>query len=56
VHLYDLERDPGELTNLALRPEQRATLGRMRDLTVGELRRTAAGFVDRMPVPKTAAK
>jgi len=54
--LYDLENDPGELTNLALRLEQRATLGRMRDLTVGELRRTAAGFVDRMPVPKTAAK
>ena len=52
--LYDLERDPDELTNLALLPEHRATLARMRDLTVAELRRTGAGFVDAMPTPKTA--
>lgn len=54
--LYDLEADPEELTNLALRPEHRATLERMRALTVAELRRTGAGFVDRMPVPRTAPK
>lgn len=52
--LYDLEKDPEELVNLALRPEHRATLTRMRELTVAELRRTGAGFVDRMPLPKTA--
>lgn len=52
--LYDLTSDPEELTNLALEPAHRSTLERMRVLTVAELRRTGAGFVDRMPVPKTA--
>jgi arylsulfatase A-like enzyme len=54
--LYDLESDPEELRNLALQAEHRATLERLRALTVVELRRTGAGFVDRMPTPKTAAK
>src|SRR5262249_39103104 len=54
--LYDLESDPEELTNLALRPEHRPALERMRGLTVAELRRTGAGFVGRMPVPKTAKR
>jgi arylsulfatase A-like enzyme len=52
--LYDLASDPEELTNLALRPEHRKTLERMRALTIAELRRTVAGFVDAMPIPKTA--
>jgi arylsulfatase A-like enzyme len=52
--LYDLERDPEELTNLALLPAHRADLERLRTMTVAELRRTGAGFVDRMPQPKTA--
>src|ERR1051325_260117 len=50
--LYDLQADPDELTNLALRPEHRATLERMRTLTIAELRRCEAGFVDKMPTPK----
>jgi arylsulfatase A-like enzyme len=54
--LYFLETDPDELTNLALVPEHRATLKRMRDLTIEELRRTKAGFLERMPTPKTAEK
>jgi len=54
--LYDLKSDPDELTNLALRPEHRATLERMRALTIDELRRCDAGFVDKMPRPKTQAK
>ena len=54
--LYDLANDPDELTNLALRPEHRATLERMRALTIAELRRCDAGFVDRMPRPKTMAE
>jgi arylsulfatase A-like enzyme len=54
--LYDLDRDPDELTNLALQPDHRALLERMRQLTIAELRRTGAGFVDRMPVPRTIAR
>jgi arylsulfatase A-like enzyme len=54
--LYDLAADPDELTNLALQPEHRATLERMRVLTITELRRCQAVFVAKMPRPKTAAK
>jgi hypothetical protein len=54
--LYDLDSDPEELTNLALQPQHRQTLERMRELTIAELRRTGAGFVERMPTPRTAIK
>ena len=54
--LYDLDTDPEELTNLALRPEHRALLERLRALTIAELRRCGAGFVEKMPIPKTARK
>ncbi|MCI0641407.1 MAG: sulfatase-like hydrolase/transferase [Gemmataceae bacterium] len=54
--LYDLHKDPEELTNLALQAEHRALLERMRAMTIAELRRTGAGFVDRMPTPKTVQK
>mgnify|MGYP001588512396 CR=1 FL=1 len=54
--LYDLESDPNELTNLALLPAHRQTLERMRAAMVAELRRTEAGFVDKMPTPKTATR
>jgi arylsulfatase A-like enzyme len=54
--LYDLLADPDELTNLALRPEHRATLLRMRVLTVAELRRCEAGFVVKMPRVKTPGR
>jgi len=47
--LYDLETDPGELTNLALQPEYRDRLQRMRRAAGNELRRTGAGFADWMP-------
>jgi arylsulfatase A-like enzyme len=51
--LYDLTSDPDELTNLALRPDHRATLEQIRALTIDELRRCEASFVDKMPKPKT---
>lgn len=54
--LYDLAKDPEELTNLALRPEHRATLERMRALTIAELRRCECGFVDRLPRARTEGK
>ena len=50
--LYDLERDPEELTNLAARPDQRKRLEELRGKAIAELRRTDAKFVDRMPPTK----
>jgi len=47
--LYDLRKDPDELDNLAVKPKFRNTLTRLRAAAIAELRRTGAGFVDRMP-------
>ena len=47
--LYDLRQDPDELDNLAQRPEYRATVKQFSAKAIAELRRTGAGFVDRMP-------
>jgi arylsulfatase A-like enzyme len=47
--LYDLDADPEELTNLAVRAEHRALLESLRAKATAELRRTDAGFVDAMP-------
>lgn len=47
--LYDLESDPEELANLALDPAHRQRLERLRSMTLSELRRTEAGFVDSLP-------
>ena len=47
--LYDLRDDPNELDNLAIKPEFRDTLLRMRDLAIAELREDGAGFVDSLP-------
>ena len=47
--LYDLQKDPEELNNLAAKPEYRETLTKLRAGAIAELRRTGAGFVDGMP-------
>ena len=47
--LYDLRRDPEELVNLAADPNQQDRLAKMRSEATAELRRTDAGFADRMP-------
>ncbi len=47
--LYNLETDPEELTNLALRPAHAARLRTMRAEAIAELRRTDAKFVDHLP-------
>jgi arylsulfatase A-like enzyme len=54
--LYDLEADPEELDNLAVKPEHRQTLRRLRAAAIAELRRTRAGFVDRMPPVREGAQ
>lgn len=47
--LYDLQRDPEELDNLALKPEFAGRLAELRDATLAELRRTKAGMVGNLP-------
>ncbi len=53
--LYDLHQDPEELDNLAVKPAYRETLGRLRAAAIDGLRRTGAGFVDRMPPVRNSA-
>ncbi len=51
--VYDLERDPEELDNLAVKEENRKLLARFRKEAIQELKRTDAKFVG--VLPKTAA-
>jgi arylsulfatase A-like enzyme len=51
--LYDLKADPEELTNLALKPEHRPLLTRLREMAKGELTRTEASFAGDLPVART---
>ena len=50
--IYDLSLDPDELTNLAAKPDYALKLKALRQKAVAELKRTGAGFVDRMPMTK----
>lgn len=50
--IYDLDQDPEELTNLALRPENGMLLESLRAKAIAELRRTDAPFVDALPPTK----
>ena len=52
--LYDLQKDPQELVNLALEPHNAGTLAEMRQATLAELRRTGAGMVSKLPPVRTA--
>jgi len=52
--LYDLEADPEELVNLALRPAHRKRLAEFRRRLIDELERTGAGMADKLPKVKTA--
>jgi arylsulfatase A-like enzyme len=54
--IYDLESDPQELTNLALRSEHRNLLSDLRSKCLTELRRTGAPFVDALPPTKQMAQ
>jgi arylsulfatase A-like enzyme len=47
--LYDLQRDPEELTNLALQPQSSSTLRQFRQALIAELKRTDAALVDHLP-------
>jgi arylsulfatase A-like enzyme len=52
--LYDLDNDPEELDNLAMKTPHKGRLTQMRAQTIAELRRTKCGFVDRMPAIREA--
>lgn len=52
--LYDLEKDPEELTNLALDPDFAGKLSELRAATIAELKRTDAGMVNTLPPVKMA--
>jgi arylsulfatase A-like enzyme len=52
--LYDLDKDPEELDNLAVKAEHKSRLRQMRAQAISELRRTKCGFVDRMPAVREA--
>ncbi len=48
--LYDLERDPEELTNLALDPRFSNQLDTLRNAAIAELKRTDCPFIDKLPI------
>lgn len=50
--LYDIEKDPRELKNLALDPENYERMDQMRKMMLEELQRTNAGLVKNLPEPK----
>jgi arylsulfatase A-like enzyme len=52
--LYDLDRDPEELDNLARKADHKDRLRQMRAQAIAELRRTRCGFVDKMPAIREA--
>jgi arylsulfatase A-like enzyme len=54
--LYDVDSDPEELNNLAVRPEHKATLLRLRAKAIDELKRTKANFAERLPPIRESAK
>ena len=51
--LYDMQKDPEELSNLALNPLHAERLSGFRAKATQELHRTKAPFVDAMPKPST---
>ena len=51
--LYDLEKDPEELNNLAINPEYISKLKNIRAKTIEEFRRKDGDFIDLLPSPRT---
>lgn len=54
--LYDLNRDPHELTNLAFDPSYQPLLSTYRNRTIDELRRTDGALVNHLPPIRTSLR
>ena len=50
--LYNLEKDPDELNNLAVDSQHHTLLKRLREKAVEEFRKKDGSFVDYLPIPK----
>ena len=51
--LYDLEKDPEELNNLAVNPEYKTLLKKLRAKTIEEFKKKDASFLELLPPPKS---
>lgn len=54
--LYNLDKDPHELHNLATKKFHQRRLQKMRQSTVNELHRTDAGMADHLPATKVISR
>ena len=50
--LYDLDKDPEELNNLAVNPEYRSLLKKLREKAAVEIRKKDGEFIDFLPKPR----
>ena len=50
--LYDLDKDSEELKNLAVNPEYRSLLKKLREKAAAEIRKKDGEFIDFLPEPK----
>ena len=50
--LYDLDKDAEELNNLAVNPEYRSLLKKLREKAAAEIRKKDGEFIDFLPKPK----
>ncbi|MAP73159.1 MAG: hypothetical protein CMJ55_02720 [Planctomycetaceae bacterium] len=50
--LFDLDKDPEELNNLAVNPDYKSLLKKLREKATIEIRKKDGEFIDFLPKPK----